>query len=152
MPHRARYGLVDEIGLVERVLSRRVVVIGVERERCLIRCYRSATERGRGTGTAGIYVLVSPVVIGIVRPVPDGQSVTKIVVDDGHAGLHLDLGIVEVRAAEERRQVAIRREWCGGIEARRSTRNSLRRVAAIGQTEVVIELVAQLDLGIVSRL
>ena len=152
MPHRARHGLVDEIGLVERVLARRVVVIGVERERCLIRRYRSATERGGSAGTAGKYVLVSPVVVGVVRPVPDGQSVAEIVVDDGHAGLHVDMRIVVKRTAEECREIAIRRERRGGIEARRAARKPLRGIAAIGQAVVMIGLIAQLDRGIVGRL
>ena len=67
VPHRAGRGLVDEVGLVERVLARRVVLIGVQRKRCLIRRYRAATERGRRAGAAGIDVLVAAVVVGIDR-------------------------------------------------------------------------------------
>ena len=72
--------------------------------------------------------------------------------DDGHAGLHLDLGIVVDRAAKEGREIAVRRERRGRIEARRSARQALRGIAAIGEAEVVVEFVAQLDLGIVGRL
>src|SRR4051794_18414975 len=107
MPYRTCHGLVGEVGLVEGVLARCVVLVGVESERCQIRCYRSASERGGSAGAAGIDVLVSPVVVGVDRPVPDGQSVTEIVLDDGHAGLYVDMGVVVERTAEETRQIAI---------------------------------------------
>ena len=72
--------------------------------------------------------------------------------DDGHAGLHLDLGTVVERITKEGRKVAVGRERRGRIEARRAAGKPLRGVAAIGKAEVVIEFVAQFDLGIVSRL
>ena len=46
--------------------------------------------------------------------------------DDGHAGLHLDFGAVVDRAAEKGREIAVRRERHRWIEACRPARNALR--------------------------
>ncbi|MBA7475423.1 hypothetical protein ES707_10793 [subsurface metagenome] len=62
------------------------------------------------------------------------------------------LALLLERAAEERSEVAIGRERHGGIEAGGAAGNALRGIAAVGEAEVVVELVGQLDLGVVGRL
>ena len=143
MQHRSGRGLVYKVGLVEGVLARRLVLVGRQRYQGLGRVY-CATR---------IDVAVTAVVVGIDGAVPYRQAIAEIVVDDGHAGLHFDLGGVVDRAAEKGRNVAIGRERPGRVEPRRARAGQpLRGVAAIGEPEVVVEFVAQLDLGIVGRL
>src|SRR6185312_14038223 len=143
--------LVDKVSLVEGVFARCIVLIGIQRNLRLIRRHRAATGRRRRTGAARIDVTVAAVVVGIDRAVSYGQAVAEIMVDYGHGGLHLDLGTIVDRAAKDRREIAVGRERRRGIETRRTARQSLRGIAAIRQTEVVVEFVTELDLGVVVR-
>ena len=114
MKRRAGRGLVDEIGLVEDVVAVGVMLVGAEIDRGI-----GGIDRAAQRAVGGIDVLVEFLVVGGDRPVPHRQPVFEIVLDDGHAGLHVGERDIEGRAAEEHRQVAIRRERGRRIEARR---------------------------------
>lgn len=149
--HRTGRRLVGEVGLVEGVLARRVVLIGVERDLALVG--RDGAAACSAAGAAGIDVAIAAVVVGVERGILHRQPVAEIMLDHGGAGLQLDLGAVVARIAEEFRQVAIRRERHGRIEpGRAETGKPDRWIAAIGEPEVVVEFVGQLDLGVVIRL
>ena len=136
---RTGHRLVDEVGLVECVFAVGDVVIGIVAE-------RAGRQRDRA---ARIDVLVAAVEVRIDRRILDGEPASEVVLDHGHRGLHIRVGVVVDRTAEEGREIAVRRERRRWIE---TGAGADRRVAAIGDFPVVIEFVAQLDLGIVVRL
>jgi hypothetical protein len=106
-------------------------------------------DRARQRTVGGIDVLVEFLVVGGDGPVPDRQSILEIVLNDGHAGLHVGARDVERGAAVEYREVAVRRERRRRIEPGRAAGRRLRGIAAIGRALVVKIFVAQFDLGVV---
>ncbi len=135
---RTGHRLVDEVRLVERVFAVGDVIVGAVVERAV-----------GGDRTARIDVLVGAVEVRVQRRILDGQPVAEVVLDHGHPGLHVGIGIVVDRAAEECGEIAVRRKRRRRIETRP---RADRRIAAIGKLLVVIKFVAELDLGIVVRL
>lgn len=103
------------------------------------------------------------IVVGVKRLALHRQSVFKIVFDLRHRRLHVRCRDVEERAAEECRQIAVRREWRGwtvahgrgidggGRAGQRQTERRVRWIAAIVGALIVIIFVGQFDLGGVVR-
>ena len=140
-------GLVDEIGLVEDVVAVGLVVVGRAVEGQSVRIDR-AGERA----VAGIDVLIELLVVGIVRAVFHRQPVAEIVVDEPHQCVHVGHRHIQIRAAVERGQVAVRGERRGRVELV----DPVTLVACEGlprsAVRVVVEiLVAESDLGAVVR-
>ena len=140
-------GLVDEIGVVEGVVAIGLVVVGraVEGESDRI-------DRASQRAVAGIDVLIELLVVGKVRAVFHRQPVSEIVVDEPHQGVHIGLRQIQIRAAVERGQVAVRGERRGRVETGRSRHARRQRgIATIGRALVMEIFVAQSDLGAVVR-
>jgi hypothetical protein len=147
---RSGEALVDEVGIVERIVAVGRVIVGRAIERRI-----GGVHRSRQRAIAGIDVLVEFLEAGIVAPVSHRQSIAEVVVEEAHHGLHGGLRAIQCRAAEERGEVAIGSKRSRRIETRRCRRDvaqPLRRVAAIGDAAVVEILVAQPHLGVRAHL
>ena len=81
------------------------MVVCREIERRVVRIY-GAGQRA----VARIDVLIELLVVGEERAVLDGQSILEVVLDEAHDGMDVGVRDVQGGAAEERRDVAARRE------------------------------------------
>ena len=143
--HRTGESFVEEIGLIDEILAVGSMVISREIERGV----GGFTAPDSGS-IAGIDVLVKFLVVGEDCRVLHRQSISKIVIDEGHRLLHVGPCNIEIRATEKRCQVSVGCEWRGRIETGRRRRHGakrLRRIAAVGGALIVKIFVAELDLG-----